>query len=101
MEVYAADTLMYKGLFQLASTVQVEAIDSHSLALYNDKLSRTQIIDASFHWLIQLLEVPTYFADIKKSFSRIYAETPPDGIAKQVDELLATFMQNQLIHKVT
>lgn len=87
--------------FQLASTIHVEALNKNSLAIYNEKFSQTQIIDASFHWLIELLASPTSYSEIKTYFSSTYPDTNSEDISNQVDELLTVFIKNQLIHKVT
>lgn len=85
--------------YQLASTVHVEALDNETLAIYNDKYSNTQILDASFGWLIELLKQPNSFADIAKTFSLTYPDYKDDEVKAQVTELLALFEENQLITK--
>ena len=86
--------------FQLGSTIHVEVLDRHSLAVYDETMNTTQIIDASFHWLLALLTFPTSYSEIKNSFITVYDETPSGEISEQLDELLNTFLQNKLINKV-
>lgn len=87
-------------LFQIASPIKVEAIDDNSIAIYNEKYSETQIIDANFSWLINLLSSATSYPEIAKNFALTYPDTHSENISEQVDELLTVFIQNRIIDKV-